>query len=69
MFSLIYAWINAWVNNREVGDLRRQFKYVHGLASHYLCDGVMMHVDIHGYDTSAENMDLYLPWMLLKGNL
>ena len=24
MFSLIYAWINVWVNNREAGDLRRQ---------------------------------------------
>ena len=24
MFSLIYAWINDWVNNREAGDLRRQ---------------------------------------------
>ena len=23
MFSLIWAWINAWVNNREAGDLRR----------------------------------------------
>ena len=23
MFSLICAWINRWVNNREVGDLRR----------------------------------------------
>ena len=23
MFSLIYAWTNAWVNNREAGDLRR----------------------------------------------
>ena len=23
MFSLICAWINAWANNREVGDLRR----------------------------------------------
>ena len=23
MFSLIYAWINEWVNNREGGDLRR----------------------------------------------
>ena len=23
MFSLIYAWINCWVNNREAGDLRR----------------------------------------------
>ena len=24
MFSLIYAWINDWVNNREAGDLRLQ---------------------------------------------
>ena len=24
MFSLIYAWTNDWVNNREAGDLRRQ---------------------------------------------
>ena len=23
MFSVICAWINAWVNNREAGDLRR----------------------------------------------
>ena len=23
MFSLICAWINAWLNNREVGDLKR----------------------------------------------
>ena len=23
MFSLIYAWINDWVNNRKAGDLRR----------------------------------------------
>ena len=27
MFSLIYAWINDWVNNREAGDLRRQHGY------------------------------------------
>ena len=23
MFSLIFAWIKGWVNNRETGDLRR----------------------------------------------
>ena len=23
IFTLFYAWINGWVNNREVGDLRR----------------------------------------------
>ena len=35
MFSLIYAWINDWVNNHEAGDLRRQ----HG---HY--DVIVMYV-------------------------
>ena len=24
MVSLIYAWINGWVNNREAGDLNRR---------------------------------------------
>ena len=23
MLALIYVWINAWVNNRKAGDLRR----------------------------------------------
>ena len=23
MFSLIYAWLNGWVNNGDAGDLRR----------------------------------------------
>ena len=23
MFSLIWAWINSWVNNHEAGDVRR----------------------------------------------
>ena len=27
MFSLICVWINAWVNNREAGDLRRYRAY------------------------------------------
>ena len=27
MFSLICAWINAWVNNREAGDLRRHYAH------------------------------------------
>ena len=36
MFSLIYVWINDWVNNREAGDLRRQ-------QGHY--DVIVMYVD------------------------
>ena len=33
MFTLIYAWTNDWVNNREAGDLRRQ---------HGHCDVIVM---------------------------
>ena len=33
MFSLIWAWMNGWVNNREAGDLRRH-------RTHY--DGTVM---------------------------
>ena len=29
MFSLIWAWINGWVNNREAGDLRRHYAWRH----------------------------------------
>ena len=35
MFSLISAWINDWVNNREAGDLRRY-------RTHY--DVIVMHL-------------------------
>ena len=36
------------------------FKALHGLEPHYLCNGVTMIVDVHGYDTrSSENMNLY----------
>ena len=46
------------------------FKCIHGFAPHYLCNDVIMYIDINGYNTrSAENMDLYLPCTLLKGNL
>ena len=46
------------------------FKCIHGLAPHYLSNGVTMHVDIHGYDTkSAENMDLYIYTTVHQGDL
>ena len=38
MLSLICAWINRWVNNREAGDLRRHH-------AHY--DVTVMHIAVH----------------------
>ena len=34
VFTLICAWINDWVNNREAGDLRRHRTH---------CDVIVMH--------------------------
>ena len=45
MFSLNYAWINDWVNNREAGDLRRQ----HG---HYVVIVMVCH------PTSSNNISM-----------
>ena len=32
MFSLVNAWINGWVNNREAGDLRRHHAHYDAIA-------------------------------------
>ena len=52
MFSLICAWINRWVNNREAGDLRRH-------RAHYDVI-VMIHIYIQGKNTVS-------PFNLLQG--
>ena len=33
MFSLICAWINGWINNREAGDLRRHRTHSYGVTT------------------------------------
>ena len=46
MFSLICAWINAWVNNREAGDLRRHRAHYDAIVM-ILC--MRLNNDSHGY--------------------
>ena len=36
VFSLICAWINGWVNNREAGDLRRQLAHFDVIVMNHL---------------------------------
>ena len=50
MFSLICAWINGWVNNRETGDLRRN-------RAHY--DFIVMKISVNWY-TCAYIWVIYL---------
>ena len=38
MFSLICAWINGWVNNREAGDLRRHRAHCDVTVMCWICE-------------------------------
>ena len=56
MFSLIYAWINSWVNNREAGDFRRHH-------AHY--DVILMpYAYLVGYTAGYSDEVVYLDWLL-----
>ena len=63
MFSLICAWINAWVNNREAGDLRRN----HG---HYDVIVIAQHTRASAGTTLTRRglADEEFPWTSYSGN-
>ena len=73
MFSLICAWINGWVNNREAADLRRQRTH-YDVTLMCLVDFIVVvvvvtlfptkiHENIHMYNTftvvSPQNVRMY----------
>ena len=62
MFSLICAWINVWVNNREAGDLKRH-------RAHY-DDTVMNRMGHSGYGLSSlwEESTSHLSILLIKAS-
>ena len=49
MFSLIYGWINTWVNNREAGDLRRH-------RGHYDVIVMVCSIGLHWVDMLVNHM-------------
>ena len=51
MFSLICAWINGWINNREAGDLRCQ---------HAHCDVTLMIFDTRRTTVTYRQVVMYL---------
>ena len=53
MFSLIWAWINDWVNSREAGDLRRRRAH---------CDVILMITMITWIKGDVIN-DAFLHWL------
>ena len=50
MFSLIYAWINGWVNNCEAGDLRRHHAH-YGVTVMTTFDSISTSYDISQYNS------------------
>ena len=65
MFSLIYAWINDWVNNREAGDLRRQRGHygvivMLSLLTHFILThwGRMIHICVSNLTIIVSHKDL-----------
>ena len=51
MFSLICAWINGWINNREAGDLRRY-------CAHYDVTVMIIYVFNHIFSITRANNTL-----------
>ena len=47
MFSLIWAWINGWVNNREAGDLRRHQVHYDVTVMVQIWSGSSIYVIVH----------------------
>ena len=47
MFSLICAWINGWVNNREPGDLRRHGTHYDVTVMNILLLSLLYHTQYH----------------------
>ena len=67
MFSLICAWMNGWVNNREARDLRRHRAdhdvTIMGLSS---SSGLCVRVSVRWYRSSTRTYQDAMPWIWLK---
>ena len=59
IFSLICAWMNGWVNNREAGDSRRH-------SAHY--DVIVMHCMLSGATTQMTSHSKYKAQMNVLNN-
>ena len=65
MFSLICAWINRWVNNREAGDLRRHRGQYNVNVMTSLGSG-QSHVCHGANDGNLEKVDNHMAWIATK---
>ena len=65
MFSLICAWTNVWINNRDAGDLRRH-------RTHYdvtvVCVFREGDFQIHPIDIEACVFDIHMIHMIVIDN-
>ena len=54
MFSMICAWINGWVNNREAGDLRRRRAHYDFIVMNFVMRHISLLMHISIYDICAK---------------
>ena len=59
--SLICAWINDWVNNREAGDLRRHRAHYDVIVMNMEPGLLSFHVDIH-VSSILESLLILINW-------
>ena len=58
MFSLICAWLNSWVNNRQAGDLRRH-------RVHYDVKWINLKLTIKPQQTNAQQSRVHILYEIL----
>ena len=68
VFSLIGAWINDWVNNREAGDLWCHRTHYDVTIVTYRCFMINLHVSVRGFplrwsDPNTQNSDSPAAWI------
>ena len=63
MFSLICAWLNGWVNNREAGDLRRHRAHCDVIVMEsIMSDDITESIKTTQRRLYCAGAALYLPW-------
>ena len=69
MFSLIFVWINGWVNNREAGDLRRHRAHydVIVMKARNVCIILRAHVDSRPHSLALERYECNAKVVVFKG--
>ena len=68
VFSLICVWINGWVNNGDVGDLRRHHTHYDVTVMHGACTGLSWWLIQYRSGNSPKDLSKWLFWFVTNWN-